>query len=263
MAPGANDAASVAPSKERDNRVQSVDRAIGVLQILAEDPFGSLSALEISRRSGLDRTVVHRLLRTLASHDLVAEQSGRYVIGSMSSVLSLAYIERIGLRQAALPYAVELHTKLLETPWIVSLAIPAWECAILIDRLWKPQAPLSTMLGLGARLPLQTSAIGRCLLAYGHPHAATEGEAEAGEALEETLELIRQAGGVELSHDEIRPGIGAMAAAITNHRGVPVGAISVSGPEITDHLVRQGPLAHDLRATAHSISTVVANRSPY
>src|SRR4051794_22424863 len=91
----------------RSGRVQSVDRACLLLNALAADPMRPQSALDLARATGLNRTVAHRLLRTLTENDLVSEAGGRYSIGSAAAVMSLAYVERLGLRQAALPYAVE------------------------------------------------------------------------------------------------------------------------------------------------------------
>lgn len=238
----------------RSGRVQSVDRACLLLNALAAEPMRPKSALELARETGLHRTVAHRLLRTLTMNELLAESGGRYSIGSAAAVMSLAYVERLGLRQAALPYAVELHSSLQDLPWIVSLAIPAPDCAILIDRLWQPRAPLASLLDLGTRLSLHGSAIGRCFLAYGH--GATP-EREDDEGLQRRLGEVRDAGGLDWSANEIRPGISALAAAIRNRDGVPVGALSVSGPEMGPHLSTRSELAQRVQATAESIARVL------
>jgi IclR family transcriptional regulator, acetate operon repressor len=238
----------------RSGRVQSVDRACLLLNALAAEPMRPQSALELARATGLNRTVAHRLLRTLAQNDLVAEAGGRYSIGSAAAVMSLAYVERLGLRQAALPYAVELHTSIDDSPWLVSLAIPATDCAILIDRFWKPQVPLASLLDLGTRLSLPGSAIGRTFLAYGHGGTP---ERDTDEALQRRLAAVREAGGVEWSADEIRPGLSAIAAAIRNRNGVPVGAVSISGPDLGPHLSYESELAQRVLGTAQSISRVL------
>jgi DNA-binding IclR family transcriptional regulator len=238
----------------RSARVQSVDRACLLLNALAAEPMRPQSALELARSTGLNRTVAHRLLRTLTQNDLVAEAGGRYSIGSAAAVMSLAYVERLGLRQAALPYAVELHTSVQDSPWMVSLAIPATDCAILIDRLWKPQIPLASLLDLGTRLSLTGSAIGRCFLAYGH---GSRPELDDDEALQRRLADVRAAGGLDWSAEEIRPGLSALAAVIRNREGAPVGAVSVSGADLTPHLSSDSELAQRVRATAQSISRVL------
>src|SRR5579875_936862 len=122
-------------SGQPKSRVQSVSRACQLLQALGEDSPGERTVLDLARATGMDRTIAYRLLRTLADNGLASERGGRYAIGARAATLSLAYIEHTGLRQAALPYAVDLHAELGDTPWIVSLAIPALDCAILVERL--------------------------------------------------------------------------------------------------------------------------------
>ncbi len=234
------------------SRVQSVSRASELLRILANEHENEYTALALARITGLDRTVVYRLLRTLADDGLVAEHGGAFSIGPGAATLSLAYIDRNGLRRAALPYAVELHTELMDTPWIVSLAIPAVDCAILIERLWKPRAPLTTLIDLGTRLSLERSAIGRCFLASG---AAQTRELDG--ALEARLDEIRTAGGIEWSQNEVRPGIAAVACTVSTPRGTPIGAICVSGPDLEDELSRESKVAMRLARTAASISAAL------
>jgi DNA-binding IclR family transcriptional regulator len=71
-----------APDGRRSPRssVQSVARACDILAILGDSNV-PLSALEIANASGLDHTVVHRLLRTLAERDMVVEDRGAYGLG--------------------------------------------------------------------------------------------------------------------------------------------------------------------------------------
>jgi IclR family acetate operon transcriptional repressor len=233
------------------SRVQSVSRACELLRLLETEAVEDASVLGLAKASGLDRTVTYRLLRTLVDNGLASETGGRYAVGAHAATLSLAYIEQTGLRQAALPYAVELHTTLADTPWIVSLAVPAVDCAILIERLWTSKAPLSTLIDLGTRLSLPRSSIGRCFLAYGvglTPDLARD------EDLAARLADIRAAGGVEYSFGEVRPGIGALACVIQNRHGDVVGAICVSGSDIEPVLSRHSAVAQRLARTASSIS---------
>lgn len=237
-------------SRQSRSRVQSVSRACELLRLLETMPVEDASVVTLARISGLDRTVVYRLLRTLVDNGMVSESGGRYAVGARAATLSLAYVDQFGLRQAALPYAVELHTTLVDTPWIVSLAVPAADCAILIERLWTPKAPLSTLIDLGTRLSLPRSSIGRCFLAYG---VGLTPELAANAELSQRLADIRAGHGVEYSFGEIRPGIGALASIVLDRQGVPVGAVCVSGSDIQPVLSRDSTLAQRLVRTAASI----------
>lgn len=235
------------------SEVQSVRRACALLDCLTDHPHRAMSTSELSAATGLDRTVVHRLLRTLALEGFVEDEHGHYHLGSRALGLAQGHLAHARIREITLPYAIELHNELLKTPWIVALGVPAGRFAVLIEQLWKPEAPLDMLLETGTRMPLATSAIGRCLLAYGYQPAerALDGGWPGG--LAGRLEAIRQAGGVEWSSSELRPGVSALAAVILNHNANPLGAIAVSGPEMGEQLSRDSELATRLRRAAAGI----------
>lgn len=228
-----------------------------LLECLTDHPHRAMTTFELSIATGLDRTVVYCLLRTLALEGLVAEDHGHYHLGSRALGLAQGYLAHARIREIALPYAVELHNELLGTPWIVALGVPAGGFAVLIEQLWKPEAPLDMLLETGTRMPLTTSAIGRCLLAYGYQPSKQAPDEDWPDSLQERLEAIRQAGGVEWSANELRPGISALAAVIPSHNMDPVGAIAVSGPEMGEQLARDSELATRLRRVAAGIGRMV------
>lgn len=240
------------------SEVQSVRRACQLLDCLTEHPHRTMSALELSVATGLDRTVVHRLLRTLTLEGFLEEAHGQYHLGSRALGLAQGYLAHTRLREISLPYALELHNELLERPWIVALGVPAGGFAVLIEQLWKPQAPLDMLLATGTRMPLATSAVGRCLLAYGYQSPKRAPDEDWPLSLKQQLEAIRQAGGVEWSSNEIRPGISALAAVILSHDAKPVGALAVSGPEMGEHLARDSELAARLLRAAAAIGRMVS-----
>jgi DNA-binding IclR family transcriptional regulator len=233
--------------------VQSVRRACQLLDALASDPGTAVSALDLARTTRLNRTVVHRLLRTLQMDGLVADAgNGRYRLGSATVGLGMRYLDGLGIRRAALPYAISLHTSIEGAPWIVSVAVRAGDYAVLVERLWKPEAPLDSLMDLGTHMPLRTSAAGRCLLAY--PSSAYEGNDDP--ELMERVEQIREAGGVEVSSNELIPGMSAIAAAIVP-RDVAVGALIVSGLDLEPQLARDSDVAERLRRAATAIAGVL------
>ena len=251
-----NSTQSGARRNERSkSRVQSVERACRLLQILTESASQEHTVLDLARAADIDRTVAYRVLRTLVDNGLAAERHGKYAIGPRAATLSLAYVEQTRLRQVALPYAVDLDAGLGDTPWIVSLAIPALDCAILVERLWKANAPLSTLLDLGTRLSLEGTAIGRCFLAYGA--AVLPDAAACTPELKARLEDIRAADGIEYSSNEVRVGISALASIIRTSSGSPIGAICVSGADLEPQLSRDSDVAKKLSRTVQAISRVL------
>ena len=70
------------PTRPRARRVEAVERAVAVLDVLAEAV--ELGTNEIARRTGINASSVSRLLATLAASGLVdqVDETGRYRLGS-------------------------------------------------------------------------------------------------------------------------------------------------------------------------------------
>ena len=88
--------------------VQSVGRAFEILEIL-KDATVPMSALELARATGLDRTVVHRLLRTLSQHGMTIEERGTFRLGPSSVLLAHRYLDNLLVRRLALPYLLDIQ----------------------------------------------------------------------------------------------------------------------------------------------------------
>lgn len=231
--------------------VQSVDRAFDILGVL-RDAAAPMSALEVAKRAGLDRTVVHRLLRTLAQHGMTVEEGGSFRLGPASVLLASQYVDSLLVRRLALPFLLELEERVIGArPWTASLSIPVGEVTVVVERIWTRSVPLGLVLDVGDTHPIDRGAAGRCLLAY-------QPRPDRYPAITEMLEQVRDAGGVALSRGEASPGVFAVAAAIRSRRGHPVAAIAVSGADLGDELAYDSALALDLRRAAHAIGQGLA-----
>jgi IclR family transcriptional regulator, acetate operon repressor len=241
------------------SRVQSVERAATVLDVLIGAEH-AMTALELSRETRINRTNVHRLLRTMQGTGLVQERSpGHYGLGPATLLLGNAYAERLPVRRLALPYLVDLSNRVIrDRPWVAALAVPIGTDAVLIDRIWQPNAPLDSILDVGTRLPFARSAHGRAMLSTFSPDAVpTVIGAENGARLADELHACRQHGNVASSQDEFRPGIGAVAAAIVDRRHELVGSIAVSGLHLDNELDLDSEVARHLRRVAKVITGVL------
>jgi DNA-binding IclR family transcriptional regulator len=102
-----------APSREIDDSSatsaravtgsQTVDRALGLLKLVAVAPLGGLRLLDIATASGLDRATTHRLLASLAAHDFIEQESDtkRYSLGLEFFTLAAAASNRYDLADKA------------------------------------------------------------------------------------------------------------------------------------------------------------------
>jgi DNA-binding IclR family transcriptional regulator len=78
---------------------QTVDRALGLLKLVAVAPTGGLRLLDITTASGLDRATTYRLLASLAAHDFIEQDavSKRYTLGLEFFTLAAAASNRFDL----------------------------------------------------------------------------------------------------------------------------------------------------------------------
>lgn len=213
-----------------------------------------MTAAEVAAAAQIDRTVAHRLLRTLHDAGMVDASGGQYTLGNGTVALANSYLDRLEVRRTALPYIVSLSaTACAGQPWVVYLSIPVGETAITIDRIWSVVAPLDTFLGIGTAFPLIQSAAGRSMLAFWAPERRRALLGELDPELLSHLDRIRHNGGVEFNHGEHQRGICGIAAAIVAPQGDAVASIIVSGPHLEDHLDVGSTLAIQIHRTAESI----------
>jgi DNA-binding IclR family transcriptional regulator len=232
--------------------VQSVRRACGVLRVLAAAD-GPLTTNQVSEAVGLDRTVTYRLLQTLESESLAERSAAGFRLGPENVRLGNAYVDQLPVFRSALPYVAVLR-KQIRSSWVISVAIRVGAEMQCIDRALG-DAPLSSVIEAGIRLPVDRSALGRCVVAYMKDEDA---ELLLGKRrfveLKPMLGSVRAHGGIAWASGELKPGISAVAAAIFSRTQRPVAAISVSGADLGEELSATSRLAERLRDTADSIA---------
>ncbi|MHB8398051.1 MAG: IclR family transcriptional regulator [Candidatus Limnocylindrales bacterium] len=215
----------------------TLQRAIAVLDVLrAAD--GSVGAAEVSRRVGLSRSAVHRLLSTLAAHGLVEqdEESRAYRLGWALLRYSDALLHQTRVADVAPVIARRLRDATKET---VTVQVRSGSDRVVVYEAEGPQE-VHRRVGIGTRLPLHAGASGLAILAYLPqpelarllvastdpltPHTVTDPA-----RLAARLADIR-ASGVAHSESETVLGASAVAAPVWMSSGEVVGSIAVSGP---------------------------------
>ena len=249
--------------------VRAVVRAVQLLELLRTSSDGGATIQELSRRSGLAKASVFRMLRTLEGVRLVERLPGsdRYQLGVRCLEFGQAYLEQIDLRREALPVMERLREEFNET---VHLAVLDDRLRVVyLEKLDSAHAVGIMMSRVGRTAPSYCTGLGKALLAAEEGDVVTRldewGElkrftpntiSNPGE-LRAELERIRAAG-YSLDLEEHEPGVRCVAAAIAGPPGAPAAALSIAGPaqRMPKELLR-GRLAEAVTAAAREIAARV------
>lgn len=217
--------------------VQSLERAIAILRSFTEaEP--ELGVGELSRRLGLHKSTVSRILATLEREGLVGRhpETGKYRLGLGLVSLAGVALGRLNVRGASQPHLPALVEATHETVNVV--VRDGGEC-VNVEREASTR-PIHYTGWIGRRMPLHCTAGGKVLIAW-LPPAQREAILPAPlrrytaqtladpARLEASLAAI-VALGYAIDHDEFEEGFSAIAAPLRNHMGEVAGAIAVSGP---------------------------------
>jgi DNA-binding IclR family transcriptional regulator len=213
---------------------QTLDRGLQVLEAVARsgDP---VTVAEAAATVGLDRTVAHRLISTLAIRGyLHRDAAGGYRLGPTCLALASAITD---LRTMARPYLEMLASTTGETAHVVVLS---GREVVFIDGIESTHA-LRVAARTGRLLPAHATSVGKAWLAalprpridelYGHAELApvTGRTITDRKALDRELDAIRQRG-YAVSRGESENGVGSIGVAVTNPDGEPRAAMSVALP---------------------------------
>ncbi|HEX5567060.1 MAG TPA: helix-turn-helix domain-containing protein [Streptomyces sp.] len=161
---------------------QTLDRGLRVLKLLADTDHG-LTVTELSKRLGVNRTVVYRLLATLEQHSLVRRDlGGRARVGL--GVLRLGRQVHPLVREAALPALRALAEEVGATAHLTLVDGNEALAVAVVEPSW---TDYHVAYRTGFRHPLDRGAAGRAILAGRDPELAvgenyvlTHGELETG-----------------------------------------------------------------------------------
>ena len=215
--------------------VQSVDRALGLLEVLART--GESGVTEIALELGVHKSTAFRLVATLEAHRLVEQTSdrGRYRLGMGILRLAGATTARLDLVQEARPISRQLAADTGET---VNIAVLAESSALYLDQVAGSSA-LQPHNWVGQHIPLHATSNGKVLLsglddagldaALGKLATYTPHTITSRAEFREELTKVREQG-YAVAVDELEIGLTAVAAPIRNAHGDVVASMSVSGP---------------------------------
>ena len=221
--------------KERDSKVQSVERAMSILECFTiEEPEQSLS--ELSKKTTLNKSTVYRLLATLESLDYIKqnELTSKYSLGFKFFHLGSVVMGNMELRTIAYPFMKELSEKTLET---ISLNIVQDDERVCIEIVESPLA-IRNFSKVGQRNRLWIGSSGKVLLGSLKPEEQHRILANAAEnnlitedidKIQQELLEIHQKGYAVTINDRV-DGSFAVACPIFDYKGNLVGSLTAAGP---------------------------------
>lgn len=245
----------------RDGGVQSVDRAIAVLEILARR--GEAGVSEVASEIDVHKSTAFRLLGALEGRGLVeqAEDRGKYRLGFGLIPLAGAVSDRLDVTRQGRAVCARLASEMGET---INLAILQEHWAVNVDQTLGPST-VSTHNWIGRLTPLHCTSSGKILLAHlpAERRAALLAASGMAQLTPRTVtrapaldaELARaRAAGYAVALEEYETGLNAVAAPVRDRSGTVVAALSVSGPAYRLDEDRLATLTVPLVRGAHEIS---------
>lgn len=225
-----------------ENRADPASRSVSIAVAVLECFLSTeeLGASEVARRIGVAKSTAHRALAALAEGGLLDRvPSGRYRLGLRLYDYGQLAIDRLLLRELALPILAHLRDQVSET---VQLGIPAGHEVLYVDRL-EGSHGLRFHSDSYRRVLAHSSSSGKAIAAFNRsvhgaivargltrntPHTVVHPA-----RFEAQLDLTRRQGFV-LSTEETEIGLSSVAAPVfvlgAGDGRMAVAAISVAGP---------------------------------
>lgn len=249
------------------SEVQSVVRAALILKSFAvAETWGPT---ELAARTGLHKSVVHRLLLTLAGSGLLIRdvKTGQYRLGPVMAQLQPRGGLNGTLKEVARPYLQRLAQASGET---ISLCVLEGGHGLCIDYIDSPQAMRFTVF-TGETFPLNAGCIGKVMLAY-QPEDFIEGLiekkalkrytpgtiVEPGKLRAELLKIRRL--GYGFSDSEITPGSRSVGAPVHGPTGAVIASLVISAPAFRMPDDKLDGLTEMVRAEAEALSRALGHQ---
>jgi IclR family acetate operon transcriptional repressor len=259
-----------ADGRRRRDSVQSVDRALALIDVLAASA-GSLQLTELAQRTSLNISTGHHLLATLVKWGYVARAPGRrYALGVRGLHLAQAFLAQVDLPRRAQPHVERISEETGET---VHLAVLQGDAVVTLLKREGRHAVRVDAGAVGASDAAHATALGKAMLAWLPEHEMRRILAASGmgrftpntiadpDILIEELRLVRR-NGHAVDREEYQPGVTGVGAAIRNHLGAVVGAISASAPTQRASEAHLACMRDSVMAAARALSAEFGEQGP-
>lgn len=245
--------------------ISAVDRAIQLLEVMAETPDAGVS--ELAERTGFTKSLIFRLLFTLEERGFVIKDAVRrtYSLGWRAMLLGDDARRQSKLISSAEPYMDQLF---LAFGHNVILQILDRDSSVVIAQR-RARTDGRVYANAMRRGPLYAGGGSKVLLAYA-PSDVTERVLSQplarftpnticdSERLREVLAVIRRDGWA-ISNAEVDHDVTSVAVPVFSANGEPVAALSVNGNSATLSPESCGLILDQLRAATSQIARMIGN----
>jgi IclR family transcriptional regulator, KDG regulon repressor len=243
--------------------IQALDRAAAILSCFdVHEP--ELTVRDVGLKTGLHKSTAHRILMALQHNGLVEQNpaSARYHLGLKLVKLGEHAVARLDVRLIARPFIVTLAARTERT---VHLAVMDGAQVVILDRVDGPD-PSRTPSFPGRLFPAHCTSLGKAMLAeLGEQELRrviskrslkrfTPKTITSVDALVSDLQAVSKRG-YAVADQEMGVGLMTIGAAIRNHTGAIVAAISVAAPSAEVRGAMVSSLGEDVKKAAAMISS--------
>ena len=251
--------------KTEGSMIQSVERALSLLDHIADHPETRFSLSDLTEFMGLDKSSVFRLLTTLMKHGLVRQEDKRktYQLGYGIYSLAAALHDQIKLTEIVSPFLKKLTVLTHEN---AHLAVRSGLKAVFIDRE-RGTKPISANTNIGDTEELYCTAVGKSLIC-GMDHEDLVNLYEGVRLTRYTdrtiVDLEALAGelgatakrGYAIDDGEYEPNVVCIAAPVYNYERTVEASIGISGPR--ERVEAQLPaFIEAIKATGEEVSALM------
>ncbi len=251
------------------NTVQSLDRAMAMLEVLAKSAGLTLS--DLAGQTGQAAATVYRALITLQAHGMVeVEEKGQlWHVGGSAFRVGSAFLRRTKVVERA---RAPMDALMRATGETANLGIESGDEVLFLSQVETSQA-IRAFFPPGTKGPMHVSGIGKALLAWYPPDRVQGIIARQGlpkftslsitseSSLLRDLSHTRQRG-YSIDDQERAEGMRCVAAPIFNSYGEPVAGLSVSGPAFRINLSDAAKIGQAVRDAANSVTDATGGELP-
>lgn len=246
-------------------RVQSLGRALDLLELVANQGKDGARLTDLARALGMSKAAVYALLQTLLSRGFLSDFSEganrRYRLGMSLARLGDLAVANIALTDVAMP---ELRKLTADLGMTSRLAILDDGYAVVVGRVDAPGA-VRFDAALGSRELPHCSAVGKALLAAlprDEARRILEGltlPRRTPHTIIAVPQLIKELAataqrGYAIDDEEDNEGVACVGSCVFGHGGQAAGAISVTGLKPRDWRNRVAELAERVQSCASAVS---------